>query len=53
MHINHDTVLKLAQGLDQKTHVVLSRVFSCKFITIKVKKLLYYYYNIISVKEIK
>ena len=45
MHINHDTVFKLAQGLGQKTHVVLSRAFSCKFITIYVKN----YYTTITI----
>ena len=30
MHINHDNVLRFAQGLDQKIHVVLSRAFSRK-----------------------
>ena len=36
--IDHKNILYLAQGLDQKTHVVLSRVFSyCKFSINKVE----------------
>ena len=39
--IDHIKILYLAQGLDQKTHMVLSRVFSfCKFcITLNMTRL--------------